>query len=144
MPSGRICLGCGSLVVGMDTERCAPCITQAAEDRATVRRAYRRSGKDLHARGVKRRKVYDHPAWREVRKRVIQRDGACRMCGATERLTVHHIRAAADDDAGALDMDNLVTLCAPCHGRVDGPKAARAARKRAARNAYAPRIIGRR
>ena len=142
MPDGRICLGCGTLVVGMTVERCAPCERAADVQRVEERRAYGRAMKDTGPRARHRRRVYQSPAWKAVRLRVIQRDGACRLCGSTTRLTVHHLTPAADDDAAALDMDNLVTLCAACHGRIDGPKAARhraAARARARRR---PRPIG--
>ena len=144
VPSGSICLGCGALVLGMTARRCPPCQRDHAAQQVEERRAYGRRAKDTHARGRKRRKVYDDPRWREVRALVIQRDGMCRLCGATARLTVQHMNPAADDMEAALDPANLVTLCAPCHGRVDGPKAARtkaAARARARRK---PRVIGRR
>lgn len=143
VPSGRICLGCGSLVVGMAADRCPPCQRDHAEHRQAERQAYRvrsRKAKDTHARGRSRRKVYDDPRWREVRALVIQRDGACRACGTTERLTVHHLAPAADDMAAALDPANLVTLCRRCHGRLDGPKAN--ARRARAINGRPPRRIG--
>ena len=143
MPEGRICLGCGALVVGMTAQRCAPCERAADVQRVEERRAYGRTMKDTGQRARRRRKVYDSPAWKATRARVIARDGgACRLCGSTVRLTVHHIVPAADDDAAALDMDNLVTLCAACHGRIDGPKAARAKAAARARRRRTPRIIG--
>lgn len=143
MPSGRICLGCGTLVVGMTAERCGPCDDLAHTHRVEARRAEGKAAKDASPRGRARRAVYRSREWKAVRLRVIQRDGGtCRLCGTDQRLTVHHIRPAADDMAAALDPDNLVTLCARCHGMVDGGKAARtkAARKRA--KAARPRIIG--
>lgn len=143
MPDGRICLGCGTLVVGMTSQRCAPCERMDEEHRVEERRAYGRAGKDTSPRARRRRRVYQSPEWKAVRLRVIQRDGSCRLCGSTARLTVHHITPAADDDMAALDPDNLVTLCSTCHGRIDGPKAARARKAAQARRARAPRGIGR-
>jgi 5-methylcytosine-specific restriction protein A len=142
MPEGRICLGCGSLVVGMTAQRCAPCERAADVQRVEERRAYGRAMKDTGPRARRRRKVYQSPEWKAIRLRVIARDGACRLCGSTARLTVHHLTPAADDGAAALDMDNLVTLCAPCHGRIDGPKAARAKARARARRRRMPRAIG--
>ena len=144
MPDGRICLGCGTLVVGMTAERCAPCETMERDDRARVRRAYGGRKAGPTARGKRRRALYDTPQWREVRARVKQRDGACRMCGTTANLTVHHIRPAADDEAAALDMDNLVTLCRKCHGRIDGGKSARARAAGSPAKYRRPRVIGKR
>lgn len=143
MPEGRICLGCGSLMVGMTSHRCAPCERDREAQQVEERRAYGRASKDTSARGRARRRVYDSPEWKAMRQRVMLRDGACRLCGTTRSLTVHHVRPAADDGAGALDMDNLVTLCRRCHGRVDGPKAAKHKRARAA-GTPRPRTIGRR
>lgn len=142
MPDGRICLGCGTLVVGMTSQRCAPCQRDREVQQVEERRAYGRRAKDTNARGRARRRVYDSPEWKRVRELVKQRDGSCQLCGATSRLTVHHIRPVADDDARALDMDNLVTLCRTCHGRVDGPKAAGHAARARARAARRPRPIG--
>jgi 5-methylcytosine-specific restriction endonuclease McrA len=51
------------------------------------------------------------------------RDGnRCRNCGATAKLSVHHIIKARN--GGRDTLDNLVTLCASCHRRADAkPKA---------------------
>ena len=142
MPDGRICLGCGTLVVGMTAQRCAPCERADELHREEVRRAYRGRKAGPTQRGKARRALYDTPEWRAVRARVVQRDGACRMCGSTERLSVHHLTPAADDMAAALDMDNLVTLCRVCHGRVDGGKSARARQGSRRIAGQPPRIIG--
>ena len=48
---------------------------------------------------------------------VRERDGhRCRVCGSTERLSVHHLvyRSRGGDHS----TGNLVCLCASCHGRV--------------------------
>ncbi|MFP8954107.1 HNH endonuclease [Natrialbaceae archaeon A-arb3/5] len=54
--------------------------------------------------------------WDELRRRTLQRDGyACTRCGADERtLQAHHVipRSAGGPD----ELDNLLTLCRPCHG----------------------------
>jgi hypothetical protein len=61
--------------------------------------------------------------WQTIRKQVRMRDGnRCRNCGATARLSVHHIVKARN--GGRDTLDNLVTLCASCHRRADAkPKA---------------------
>lgn len=53
-------------------------------------------------------------AWVAVRKRVFERDGhACVLCGCTDGLECDHIREVRK--GGRPEMDNLRTLCAPCH-----------------------------
>ncbi|WP_117363768.1 HNH endonuclease [Natrarchaeobaculum sulfurireducens] len=54
--------------------------------------------------------------WEALRRQTLRRDGyACQRCGADDRtLQAHHVipRAAGGPD----DLENLVTLCRPCHG----------------------------
>jgi 5-methylcytosine-specific restriction endonuclease McrA len=61
--------------------------------------------------------------WQTMRKQARMRDGnRCRNCGATAKLSVHHIVKARN--GGRDTLDNLVTLCASCHRRADAkPKA---------------------
>jgi 5-methylcytosine-specific restriction endonuclease McrA len=53
-------------------------------------------------------------AWKRTRAAVRRRDrDICVGCGATEKLSVHHLlpaRLGGDDS-----MANLVTLCSRCH-----------------------------
>ena len=54
--------------------------------------------------------------WSGIRSRARKRDGnACRECGATGRLHVHHIHPVSQ--GGTHLDDNLVTLCVDCHRR---------------------------
>jgi 5-methylcytosine-specific restriction endonuclease McrA len=64
--------------------------------------------------------------WHLVRQQVIDRDKACRLCGAGKSpsgrsLDVHHRDARRNflmvDVAN--DLSNLIALCAPCHGSVE-------------------------
>lgn len=58
--------------------------------------------------------------WNQQRDRALSRDGyECQGCGASESLTVHHIRRRRtfDSESEAHALTNLVTLCRPCHGR---------------------------
>src|SRR6266481_5447322 len=55
----------------------------------------------------------------KLRIRVVERDGwRCQECGSTENLEVHHMkpRSRLGDDV----IDNLITLCAGCHGKYHG------------------------
>jgi 5-methylcytosine-specific restriction endonuclease McrA len=50
-----------------------------------------------------------------LRNQVLERDGwRCQLCGTSNRLEVHHIksRGSLGDDT----PQNLITLCAECHG----------------------------
>lgn len=56
------------------------------------------------------------PEWETLHQQTLERDGhACTRCGANDRtLQAHHVvpRGAGGPD----DLENLVTLCRPCHG----------------------------
>ena len=122
MPSGRICLGCGALVVGMTAERCAPCVAHHREDVARRRKASRGAKRDTPRKRA-RDAIYKDARWKAARQAAIARDGGCVLCGVGHGLTVHHRVPVLDDPALVFDVDNLVTLCRPCHGRVDGGRA---------------------
>lgn len=63
-------------------------------------------------------------SWMEIRKRVIARDGGqCRLCPCRTNLQVDHIRPVAR--GGQTVMHNLWTLCADCHAKRPGHKAAK-------------------
>jgi 5-methylcytosine-specific restriction endonuclease McrA len=54
-----------------------------------------------------------------IRKRVLERDGwRCQECGSTQNLHVHHMKPRSQ--LGGDTMDNLITLCADCHGKCHG------------------------
>lgn len=59
-------------------------------------------------------------AWRRLRQEVLERDGhACRECTGSTGLVAHHI---VHHDCGGPDtLDNLLTLCRPCHLRIHPP-----------------------
>lgn len=54
---------------------------------------------------------------RVLRKSIIKRDGGCcKICGTTQRLTVHHIDPICY--GGSDNPSNLVTLCKECHNKI--------------------------
>lgn len=74
--------------------------------------------------------------WWTVRRKALRRDAyTCQVCGVTaEQLgrnpDVHHIDRVRDfsDPTDAHDLDNVISLCRPCHrlveeGRIDLPEA---------------------
>lgn len=67
-----------------------------------------------------RQTMYARTAWKSVATEALRRDGyRCRRCatGHTKdtALVVHHIRPWAGNPGLRLALDNLATLCAPCH-----------------------------
>ena len=56
--------------------------------------------------------------WKRVRRAAIERDGyRCRHCGTARpgrSFEVDHIRPLSEGGS-AFDMENLQTLCRPCH-----------------------------
>lgn len=63
--------------------------------------------------------------WRRRSKEARQRDGyRCQRCGSENRktLAVHHIEHWAPGQLNPHRLENLVTLCRPCHGKVHPPR----------------------
>lgn len=64
----------------------------------------------------KKRNSYAYRKWRE---KVLKRDGyTCQKCGATDKLHVHHKKSFALFPANRLDINNGITLCEVCHGKM--------------------------
>lgn len=65
------------------------------------------------------------PAWDQLRKRVLQRDGSrCQVCSASgldQPLHVHHIQPfrSFPDRETANQLQNLITLCPACHRQAE-------------------------
>jgi len=67
-------------------------------------------------------------AWKDAKAKAVERDGGkCRLCGVPANH-VHHVFHRTAAEMHDHNLDNLVTLCNPCHnkmheikvGRVDG------------------------
>lgn len=81
--------------------------------------------------GSRHHKALSQWRWRQVRLRILARDGyRCRLCGRAGRLEVDHV-VALQFGGKPFDLDNLMTVCVGCHrektlretGRVPGPRA---------------------
>jgi 5-methylcytosine-specific restriction endonuclease McrA len=60
---------------------------------------------------------FDAEAYGELRRKILQRDGwRCQVCGSMRNLEVHHVKFRSQSGSDA--QENLITLCATCHGRV--------------------------
>lgn len=61
-------------------------------------------------------KLRNTQQWRDVREEALDRDGyACVRCGSVEDLEVDHIHELQHYPELAYELDNLQTLCQPCH-----------------------------
>lgn len=58
------------------------------------------------------------PGHAALRAHVVQRDGSCRHCGATEDLIADHV--VSRRNGGAHHPDNLQALCQSCNSRKVG------------------------
>lgn len=59
----------------------------------------------------------ENKLWKEVRLKVIGRDGGCLLCKSQFKLNVHHILEKEFKIFRYLKFDerNLITLCPKCH-----------------------------
>ncbi len=53
---------------------------------------------------------------------VTKRDGSCVQCGSRYYLSAHHVQARAE--GGPDTPENLVSLCASCHARLEAEQRA--------------------
>lgn len=68
------------------------------------------------------------PNWTKQRRKCLERDNhECRVCGKTEEEigrepAVHHItpRSEFNDSWKQNELNNLITLCHSCHGKLEG------------------------
>ncbi len=55
---------------------------------------------------------------KRLRRAALERDGwRCRDCGQLAVLEVHHVRPVRERPDLAYSLDNVRTLCRPCHLR---------------------------
>lgn len=62
--------------------------------------------------------------WRRQRQKALKRDDfRCKICGVRNNILVHHLiplRVFRGDRERANALSNLLTVCAACHGRIEG------------------------
>lgn len=77
-------------------------------------------------RAVRAFRGYDSPGWRRLRAAALQRDGGwcqLRLEGCTGRATTVHLRPELGGDHRRATLEDCVSACRVCHGRVDGGRA---------------------
>lgn len=75
---------------------------------------------DKTIRAKDRAKIYNSKEWKEVREKVLIRDGMmCKICEKNKISTladeVHHIKYLEDRPDLAFELDNLISVCRACH-----------------------------
>ncbi len=72
--------------------------------------------------GITRQAVTIRRGVNELRPQVLERDGyRCRLCGARSRqLEMHHVIPVWTKPELVVDLDNIATVCRPCHLGIDG------------------------
>ena len=86
-----------------------------------ARRVYDVELKDI-LKLIQTGKFYLSKEWRRIRLKALRRDNfECQECkrqgGFSKANTVHHIKHLKDRPDLALDLDNLESLCGPCHNK---------------------------
>ena len=67
--------------------------------------------------------LYNTTRWRKLRREALQANGCCALCGATDRLHVHHITPPKGDEELFFDRNNLTVLCETCHAPITSAEA---------------------
>jgi len=77
--------------------------------------------------GVIGRPFYSSKRWARVRFLALRRDGfQCVKCGARGRLEVDHIESIRRAPERAYELENLQSLCMPCHSQKTNEEMGRA------------------
>lgn len=115
-PSEKVCAYCGVAFKTMDRKARYCSRHCAGKDRTGSRAGAWKDGKSLER--DRARLAAQVKSWRIT---VFIRDNRrCQQCGATEHIHAHHIKPWAEYPDLRFDVDNGVTLCEVCHGKVHG------------------------
>lgn len=113
-PDRRTCAHCGAEFECRKAAKSRFCSKPCAD-----KGGFRYEGEshpNFKANSRRRNRRGKHGAWARA---VISRDrGTCRRCGSQELLHAHHIRPFEAFPNLRWDVDNGLTLCAPCHWAV--------------------------
>jgi 5-methylcytosine-specific restriction enzyme A len=90
---------------------------------------------DKYKRDPESRRFYKSKAWEKCRETIMERDNyLCQKCLKRKKITpadmVHHIKELKDYPELALNEDNLISLCNPCHNEEHPDKGKKKPKKR--------------
>jgi 5-methylcytosine-specific restriction endonuclease McrA len=104
----RLCARCGDTIDPAEhgyRGPCPPCKRELEKQKSRRRRAKAKAAVAFR----------DSRRWQQVREVAKRRDGhRCQRCGTSEGLEVHHV-TPIEQGGNVFSLDNLVTLCQPCH-----------------------------
>ncbi|WP_459503071.1 HNH endonuclease [Bacillus sp. C1] len=94
---------------------------------------------DKHKRDKGAKKFYNSKAWRDCRHLALIRDNyLCQECLKHNIITpadmVHHIKERSENPELALTLENLISLCNPCHNKEHPEKGGGEKNKKKKRN----------
>lgn len=73
-----------------------------------------------------RMKVYQSEKWKEIKNAHLMQYPICEICNKELAEDVHHISSFLIDGnidiEKAFDLDNLLSVCKKCHGKLHSPK----------------------
>lgn len=75
----------------------------------------KKTKKKTKAQLAKKERSLKRRAWKELSAKTRAERGACEICGATDRLVVHHILWRRTRKDLVLEPNNLICLCAKQH-----------------------------
>ena len=86
-------------------------------NKSKSKRRYTKASKQRRKKGEWSTKTADSYFSKFIR----ERDGQCKRCGTTERLTCSHYHGRAKSNT-RFDPQNNIALCSECHALWEGPK----------------------
>jgi 5-methylcytosine-specific restriction endonuclease McrA len=97
-------------------DRC-PQFAEAHSYRCTAHRKENVNAWNKTQRDPSVKAFYASAEWKRLRERKLQANPVCELCDDQPATQVHHVIKAADDITRRLDMTNLQSTCASCHGK---------------------------
>lgn len=67
-----------------------------------------------------RQALYSTPEWKRFERAVVRRDPACRLCGATKALELHHVIPFSEAPLLIMDPGNVIRVCRSFHQSIRG------------------------
>jgi 5-methylcytosine-specific restriction endonuclease McrA len=75
----------------------------------------------IDGKSLERNRARHGKELKEWRAKVFKRDNfTCKHCGIQKDLQAHHIIEWSKDESKRFDVNNGITLCIDCHGKVHG------------------------
>ena len=100
----KLCVDCGKKINRKAVGRCLPCHNKKQDKGLSKERT----------------KFNASSKWAKIRVKCFERDSyTCQYCGEVGgTLNAHHIKHYATHKRLRLDINNIVTVCVPCHRRI--------------------------